>query len=73
MTRFRNDAEDRSNPTATPHYGFTSDPNSSSGLYCGYPGVRGLLLERGFKPRNEDEQGLLPQLFLPLNLFARQS
>ncbi len=36
MTTLRNDAKDRSNPTATPYYGFTSNPNSQSSVYYGY-------------------------------------
>ncbi len=43
MTTLRNDAEDRSNPAATPYYGFTTDPNSSS------------LLERGSKTETPRE------------------
>lgn len=44
MTTLHNDAEDRSNPAATPYYGFTSDPNSSSGVYYGYLEYAGGLL-----------------------------
>ena len=35
----RNDAEDVSNPAATPCYSLTSDPNLSSDLYYVYPRV----------------------------------
>jgi subtilisin len=36
MTKLRTDAQQRSNPTATPYYGFVGDPNSSSGVYYDY-------------------------------------
>ena len=36
ITTLRRDAENRSNLTTTPYYGFVGDPNSSQGVYYGY-------------------------------------
>jgi subtilisin family serine protease len=36
MTKLRTDAQQQSNPMATPYYGFVGDPNSSTGVYYGY-------------------------------------
>jgi subtilisin len=36
VTKLQSDAQQQSNPTATPYYGFVGDPNSSTGVYYGY-------------------------------------
>lgn len=70
-TTLRNDAEDMSIP-APPYCGFTSDRNSSSGLYYFYPRAYGRLSKNvAPRPKIEKSRGKSPSSFCLLNHFAR--